>query len=72
MAKKEKEMTFTQLMNNIKSIEADINRKMEAVRVLADNQCFEEAEVMAARLKHRTDNLETLFDDFDYENAEFE
>ena len=65
-------LTFKQLMNNIDSIEGDIKQKIEACRVLAKNHCFEEAHVMACRIKGRADRLEVLFDEFDFETAEFD
>ena len=65
-------LTFKQFMNNIDSIEKDIKQKVTACRVLAKNHCLEEAEVMAVRLKGQAEKLETLFDDFDFEIAEFD
>lgn len=65
-------MTFKQLMNNIEASEKDIIQKVKAIRVLAKNHCFEEAEVMAVRLRGKTESLDRLFDGFDFETAEFE
>lgn len=65
-------LTFKQLMNNIEAIEGDIKQKVEACRVLAQNHCLEEAEVMAIRIKGKVGDLERVFNDFDFDNAEFE
>ena len=65
-------LTFKQLMNNIDSIESDIKQKVKACRVLANNHCFEEAHVMAVRIKAAAERLENTFDGFDFESAEFD
>jgi len=65
-------LTFKHLINNINSIEEDIKQKVEACRVLAKNHCFEEAHVMAIRIKGAAERLENLFDEFDFKTAEFE
>jgi len=64
-------LTFTQLMNNINSLEKDIQQKAEACRVLAKHHCFEEAGVMAVRIVGRAKDLQRLFEGFDFEKAEF-
>ena len=64
-------MTYRQLMNNIESSEEDLKQKITACRILAQNLCFEEAQLMACRIKARSDDLEGLFDHFDFEDAEY-
>ena len=65
-------LTFTQLMNNIESMEGKIARKVEACRLLARHHCFEEAELIAIDTQIEANHLREVFHNFDFSTSEYE
>lgn len=65
-------LTKKQLINNIRRMQETIARKVEAARVLAENNCFEEAQVCSVSAENECMKLRDIWEGINFMDADFE